>query len=126
LDVDAIDRDTAEFYVAVGDILNEASSIEVGLDAGAVLGVDDRIVSELGGRVSYQTASKILSTYKNVRDIVITFTTYRPNAQSMASVTIHVGHCDIIATGNSHTIILIVYKIISNYRIIGGAHIESI
>jgi hypothetical protein len=38
LDVDAIDRDTADFYVAVGDIFNEASSIEVALDAGAVLG----------------------------------------------------------------------------------------
>jgi hypothetical protein len=55
LDVDAIDRDTADFYIAVGDIFNEASSIEVGLDAGAVLGVDNQIISELGGRISFQT-----------------------------------------------------------------------
>jgi len=109
LDVDAIDRDTADFYVAVGDIFNEASSIEVALDAGAVLGVDNQIISE-----------------KNVRDIVVTFAAYRSNTQSMASITVHVGHCDIIPTGNSHTIILIVYKIISNYRIIGGANIEPV
>ena len=41
LDVDAIDRDAADFDVAVGDILNEASSVEVALDARAILGINN-------------------------------------------------------------------------------------
>jgi hypothetical protein len=41
LDVDAIDRDAADFYVAVGDILNEASSVEVALDARAILRINN-------------------------------------------------------------------------------------
>jgi hypothetical protein len=58
LDVDAIDRDAANFYVAVGDILNEASSVEVGLDARAILRINNLIIGELEGKLALITLEK--------------------------------------------------------------------
>lgn len=47
LDVDSVDRDIADYDVAVGNVGDEARGVEVGFYPCSVLGIEDLTIGEL-------------------------------------------------------------------------------
>lgn len=109
LNINPINRDLADLDIAVSDIRDEACRVVIALYASSVLRIDDNAVFE-----------------RNVRDIVITLPAHRSDTQPVASRAIHIIHCNVVPAGDSHTIILIVNRIVVDQGVVSGADIESV
>lgn len=98
-----------EGNVAVDNVGDAASSVRVGLDAAAVLGVDDNRVRE-----------------GDISDNVVRLATNRSDAETVATRAIHVVNSDVAARGDCDTVVLVVYSAVGQDHVVCRRNIETV
>jgi hypothetical protein len=108
LDVDTVDGDVFNADVFEQDVVDVSSGVLVGLDACAVLGVQDDGVAE--DHVCY---------------VVVGLAAYRSNGEAVAAVAVHVVDDDVVATGDGYAIVLVDDDAVADFGVVGGCKIEA-
>lgn len=109
LHVDTIDVDVADGDVAVHNVVDVAGGVGVGLDAEAVLRVEDDRVGE-----------------GDVGHIVVALSAHRSDAQTVAAVAVHVIHPYVVPARHSNTVVLVDNHAVAYGEVGRGADVETI
>ena len=126
LDINSIDGDVAHNNVAISDVGDETCGVVVRLDPSPILGVDDYTLRELQRCQNVIHTEREENTHKNVRDVVVALPAHRSDTHAVSPRAVKIMHCNIVATSNSNTIILIVDDVVVNHRIVSCAYIKAV